>query len=83
VTGGLKLAVAASWLIGLAGLLGVVEGSAGQYCRWLFWLLAGVHAVECGVFLPKLRAAGGSLANHLLQTFLFGVLHVRSLPAGR
>ena len=40
-----------------------------------------VHAIECLVFLPRLRAAGGSLGHHLVQTLLFGFLHVRA-PAG-
>ena len=46
----------------------------------VFWILVVVHAVECAVFLPRLRAAGGSLANHLVQTFLFGIAHVSTLP---
>jgi uncharacterized protein YhhL (DUF1145 family) len=48
--------------------------------RYLFFGLLIVHAVECAVFLPRLRAAGGSFSHHLVQTLLFGVLHVRSLP---
>ena len=58
---------------------------AGDIDRWcgpgqrLFWGLVIVHAIECVVFLPKLRAAGGSLGNHLVQTMLFGILHARNL----
>lgn len=39
------------------------------------------HALECLFFLPRLRRAGGSLAHHLVQTLLFGIVHVRTLPA--
>jgi hypothetical protein len=45
----------------------------------LFWGLVIVHAVECVVFLPKLRRAGGSLANHLAQTMVFGLFYARDL----
>jgi uncharacterized protein YhhL (DUF1145 family) len=51
--------------------------------RRLFVALVLVHAIECVVFLPRLRSAGGSLGQHLFQTLLFGILHVRSLPASR
>jgi uncharacterized protein YhhL (DUF1145 family) len=47
--------------------------------RGIFWFMIVVHTVECAVFLPQLRRAGGSLGNHLLQTFLFGVFHLRSV----
>ena len=49
--------------------------------RTLFVGLLVVHAIECVVFLPRLRAAGGSLAQHLLQTLLFGIVHLRTLGA--
>ena len=45
----------------------------------LFWGLVIVHAIECVVFLPKLRRAGGSLANHLAQTMVFGFFYARDL----
>ena len=48
--------------------------------RLVFWVLLVTHAVECAVFLPRMRAAGGSLAHHLVQVMLFGVFHARSLP---
>ena len=75
-----KIVVGALWLWSIACLLapGLPLASAG---RLLFWILVVVHAVECVVFLPRLRAAGGSLGNHLVQTFLFGIAHVSTLPA--
>lgn len=48
--------------------------------RTLFLVLFVVHAVEAVLFLPRLRAAGGSLAGHVVQTLLFGFLHVGTLP---
>ncbi|RIL00301.1 MAG: hypothetical protein DCC71_18740 [Proteobacteria bacterium] len=49
--------------------------------RMLFFGLIVVHAVEFALFLPKLRAAGGSLGHHFVQVMLFGIVHVRSLAA--
>jgi uncharacterized protein YhhL (DUF1145 family) len=80
---GLKVGVGAAWLIGLASLL---LGSGGDLARWgglLLGILVVAHAIECVMFLPRLRAAGGSLPNHLLQTFLFGIAHLRTLPAAK
>lgn len=47
----------------------------------LFVALVLAHALECAIFLPRMRRAGGSLAQHLVQTLLFGIVHVRTLPA--
>jgi len=46
----------------------------------LFFALLVVHGVECVAFLPRLRAAGGSLGQHVAQTLLFGFLHLRGVP---
>ena len=48
--------------------------------RLLFWVLLITHAVACAVLLPRLRAAGGSLAHHIVQVMIWGVLHWRTLP---
>ena len=73
----MKLAVIALWIV--AALLSF-SGWNGPG-RLLFPGLVIVHAVECVLFLPRLRAAGGSLGQHLVQTLLFGFVHVRTLPA--
>ena len=75
-----KWTVLAAWLLGALAFLGPRESAIAGFGRGIFWLLAAVHAVECLVFLPRLRRAPGSLAGHLRQTFLFGILHVRDLP---
>ncbi len=48
--------------------------------RGVFLLMLVAHVVECIVFLPRMRAAGGSLGHHITQVMLFGVLHARTLP---
>lgn len=75
-----RIAVLVLWLALLASFL--VSGSAlATVGRVVFLLLVLAHVVECVVFLPRLRRAPGSLGGHLLQTLVFGVVHVRELPA--
>ena len=74
-----KIIVGAAWLFGLLSLL-MGGGAPWTVGRFVFWILVVVHAVECVVFLPRLRAAGGSLGSHLVNTFLFGIAHVQTLP---
>jgi uncharacterized protein YhhL (DUF1145 family) len=75
-----KLVVGIVWLAAAWAFL-LPEGHAWAATgRTLFVVMLAVHAVEALAFLPRLRAAGGSLAGHLAQTLLFGFLHVGSLP---
>lgn len=53
-------------------LAGIAQG--------VFLLMLLAHVVECVVFLPRMRAAGGSLGHHITQVMLFGVFHARTLP---
>ncbi|MEI8357442.1 MAG: hypothetical protein WCH13_03035 [Deltaproteobacteria bacterium] len=73
-------------LLGVWGwALGCVVGGkampASQIGRAMFWLMLVAHAVETLIYLPTLRAAGGSLGLQIVQTLLFGVLHLRDLAA--
>lgn len=74
-----RIAVLVLWLALLASFL-VSTSTVAAVGRVVFLLLLAVHVVECLVFLPRLRRAPGSLAGHLLQTLVFGVIHVRELP---
>jgi uncharacterized protein YhhL (DUF1145 family) len=75
-----RIAVLVLWLALLASFL-VSDSTLASVGRVVFFLLVAVHVVECLVFLPRLRRAPGSLASHLAQTFVFGIVHVRELPA--
>lgn len=74
-----KIVVALAWLFGIVSLW-MGGGTVWTVGRFVFWILVVVHAVECVAFLPRLRAAGGSLASHLVNTFVFGIAHVQTLP---
>lgn len=43
--------------------------------------LAGAHAIEMLVFLPKARHARGNTQLHLIQLFIFGYAHNMALDA--
>ena len=53
--------------------------SVGQWSLYLLGILALAHLVEMAVFFKLCRDAGGSLPVHLLQVFLFGIVHAREL----
>ncbi len=76
-----KIVLSVLWVICLVSVLLPGEALLLTLGRGLFWLLVLVHAVECVMFLGQLRLAPGSLAGHLAQVFLFGVLHMQELWA--
>jgi uncharacterized protein YhhL (DUF1145 family) len=75
-----RLLVGVAWLASVAAFALPDAHGWASLGRTLFGVLFAVHAVEAVLFLPRLRAAGGSLAGHVVQTLLFGFLHVGTLP---
>ena len=57
------------------------DSGVGVWSLRLLGILALAHAIELVVFFNFCRKAGGSLAWHLLNVFLFGVLHVGEVKA--
>ncbi len=74
-----KIVVVVTWLWAVLSLLAGGDSGLVTIGYWTFWILLGVHAIECAIFLPKLKAAGGSLPAHLAQTLVFGILHANAL----
>ncbi len=74
-----KVIVAVVWIAAARAFFLPETAPWASTGRMLFGTLLAVHAVETLVFLPRLRAAGGSLAHHVIQTLLFGLLHVGPL----
>lgn len=68
------------WLLALAAVVFPIVHPLATAGRWLFWVLQAAHAIECLVFWPRLRAAPGSRLGHIVNTMLFGIVHVKSLP---
>ena len=71
------------WALCALAFLGPADSGAATLGTRIFWVLVAAHAVECLVFLPKLRRAPGPLGSHLVQTFVFGILHVRDLSGSQ
>ena len=66
----------------LAGLaLTQGESTTGIWALRALGILAVIHVIETVVYFNMCKAAGGSLPGHLLNVFLFGVLHVNELKA--
>lgn len=76
-----KAVVAALWLVCAASFFLSGESILVLAGRGTFGLLVLVHGIECLVFLPRLKALPGSLSGHLLNTFIYGVLHVQQREA--
>lgn len=74
-----RIAVLVLWLVILSSFL-VSDSALASVGRALAGLLVVAHILECLIFLPRLRRAPGSLATHLAQTLVFGIVHVRELP---
>ena len=79
---GAKIGVLVAWIFGFACFFVGGESTVAVFGRYLFWFLLVAHAIECVVFLPVLRKAPGDLSTHLIQTMLFGVVHVGPLRGG-
>jgi len=77
-----KLLLLGVWLLCVVAVLAGGGGWFLALCRVVFWVMLAVHAIECVVFLGRLRRAPGPLAGQVAQTLLFGFLHVRELPTG-
>jgi uncharacterized protein YhhL (DUF1145 family) len=76
-----KVVLGLVWIWALASFFVAPESSASSVGRIVFWVLVVAHAIECVVFLPKFRRAGGSLPGHFAQTMIFGFLHASSLES--
>jgi uncharacterized protein YhhL (DUF1145 family) len=74
-----KLGVAAAWILAIVAMFAFAGSVLGSVGRLVFYFMVIAHAIECVVFLPRLRQAPGGLGTNLLQVFLFGVFHMREL----
>jgi uncharacterized protein YhhL (DUF1145 family) len=57
----------------------VGNGTGATYAAYLLAILAAAHLLEMAIFYKRCQQAGGSLPGHLLQVFLFGVVHIKDL----
>lgn len=77
-----KAIVIGVWVWAFAGSFGVPVPMADMGPMVVLGL-AAAHAVEIGVFLPKLRDAGGSTMGHVFGLLVFGVFHYQGARGGK
>ncbi len=79
--GKIVLLVVYAVLAGLALTQG--DTTAGAWALRALGILALVHLIETVVFFKLCKSAGGSLPAHLVNVFLFGVLHANEIKAAK
>ena len=64
-------------------VLALTQGdtSMGAWSLRILYILAAVHLVEVVVFFRLCQSAGGSLPVHLLNVFLFGIIHANEIKS--
>lgn len=78
-----KIGLLVVYLVLAALALTQGDAPAGVWAARLLGILALVHLVEVVVFFKACQRAGGSLAGHLVNVFLFGVLHMKEVKAAQ
>ena len=74
----MKQSVLAMWFVFLAGMI-FSEGWFGRAASFAFVGVALIHVVEFFVKKSVLEKAGGSMANHFVQTAIYGLFHWKPL----
>jgi hypothetical protein len=76
-----KIILIVTWAFCLGSFFIAPESTLAGVGRKLFWGMAAIHVIECAVFLPAIRRAGGSIASHFAQILAFGFLHLQEIGA--
>lgn len=68
-------------LYAVLAVLAVTQAGSqvGQIASWLIVVLVLAHLAEVLVFFKTAKEAGGSLAAHLVNIFIFGFFHVQEI----
>ena len=77
-----KCALILVWVLAIAAFFVDPESTLSTIGQWVFWLMLIAHVGEALFFREKLRAAPGSMASNVVNTLIFGLLHVQSLADG-
>ena len=73
-----KIGILVMWLVLLAGMV-FGGGGLARASRIVFFAIALVHVVEFFVKRRVMEKAGGSMAQHFLQTLVYGFVHWKPL----
>lgn len=77
-----KLGILVCYAIMIAVAIVAAGSTAGTIAAGVLLLLVVAHLIEMVIFFKRCKQAGGSMAGHMLQVFLFGVFHIKELEAG-
>jgi len=72
------------WVIWVGSLAMILLGSGwvATVGHVVFWFTLVAHIVECFMNLGLFRRAGGSMANHIVQTLIYGLFHWKPIKDG-
>jgi len=76
-----KIILIVAWAYGLGSFFIGSESTAAHVGRMIFWGMAGIHLIECAIFFPTVRCAGGPVGPHLARIFAWGFLHLQEIGA--
>jgi uncharacterized protein YhhL (DUF1145 family) len=74
-----KFVVLITWIGSLAAMLLGGDTLFATLGKYIFGFLVVAHLIECILFRKELEKIGGSLGKHLLQVFLFGIIHLKEV----
>jgi hypothetical protein len=65
------------WVLWIGSLAMMLLGSGwvASVGHIAFWFTLVAHIVECFMNLELFRRAGGSMANHIVMTLIYGLFH--------
>jgi hypothetical protein len=69
------------WVIWIGSAVAILLGSGGVATAGhvALWATLAIHGVEFAVKRPVMARAGGSMAQHFLQTLIYGLFHWKPL----
>lgn len=76
---GQKIFLLVIWVVLLSGF--VIDSPIATIGRWGATIMFLAHVVEALVFRSTLEKAPGSMGHNIVQTLIFGVLHIQEAKA--
>ena len=73
-----KQGVVVPWVVFLVGML-LGSGWIAGVATFAFWAMALAHVAEFFVKKSVFEKAGGSMAQHFIQTLIYGLFHWKPL----
>jgi len=74
-----KVVLLIVWLLCIVSFFLPADFTSASLGRAVFWLMGIAHVIECIAFRKVLESAPGTLGHNLVQTLIFGVLHIREV----